>query len=175
MNTKQFNYQNRPQWQIDLINKYPLIYRIPNLILKDYFNEETYQKLINDPYFCNLRFGFECDEGWAELIGKYSNAAFEVLHILDRLYPGTFDSGKYYIRAFIIKEKFGGIRFQNNVFIPYPFEQLFAAFTRELEGQSFIICELTGEFGSLCEKDGVYKTLSPAKAKELGYTELYKK
>lgn len=101
MNTKQFNYQNRPQWQADLINKYPLIYRVPNPRLKEYFNEETYQKLINDPFFCNLRFGFECDEGWADLIGKYSNAAFEVLHILEKLYPGNFDSGKYYIRAFI--------------------------------------------------------------------------
>jgi len=132
MNTRQFNYQNCPQWQIDIINRYPLIYRVPNPKLLDYFSKEDYEKLIADPHFCNLRFGFECGEGWAKLIGEFSNVCFETLHIIERLYPGNFDNRKYYICAFIFKEKFGGIRWQGDSNLPYPFNELFNSHVRAM-------------------------------------------
>lgn len=81
-----------------------------------------------------------------------------------------------------IKEKFGGLRFYYDK--PKPsdemtpqeraFWKVFDEAVRGVEARSYSICEFTGQMGRLCSQglDGKarwMKTLSPAKAEELGY------
>lgn len=163
---KQFNYLELPQWQQDIIQKYPSIYLEPNPALKNYFSEPEYIKLINTPGFCNLRFGFEFGEGWMELVDNFSTVIDNTLKLINN------SDSKYYVKSFIFKEKFGTLRFQGHINLPNPYNHLIYAYIEYIERKSAYICELTGKFGWLCVNGGVYKTLSAEKAKELGYKAL---
>lgn len=97
------------------------------------------------PYADYLRgFGFECGDGWFELIRKFGKKCKE--HNL--LHPDKP------IVAIIVKEKFGGLRIQG---LSNMTEEIWSLL-REVEEESFHICEVCGKPGKLYT-DGWYKTV----------------
>jgi len=157
------------EWEKEIINKYPLIYKEPNENLRDWYNEEKYKKLITDPNFCNLRYGFEFHKGWANLVDKFSNIAQSlVLHLRQEVQPNA------YIKACIFKEKFGTLCWQGDNNLISPFSELFRAYVAQIEKESQITCEETGARGTLCRPNGTtgggwVRTLSKEMCIQSGY------
>lgn len=89
-------------------------------------------------------FGFECNAGWIELIRKFGKKCKE--HNL--LYPDQP------IVALIVKEKFGGLRIQG---LTNMTEELWSLL-REVEEESYYVCEVCGQPGKLLTKNYWWKT-----------------
>lgn len=66
----QFDQSTLPAWQMKLIKEYPLIYTEKDNCARANTDSETY---------CNLRFGFEFDQGWSGLVGEFSRVASELV------------------------------------------------------------------------------------------------
>lgn len=77
-----------------------------------------------------LRWGFECDDGWEPLIRRLSEKL-----------KGT-DTG-----CVQVKEKFGGLRF----YVHYA-DEVCAKHIDVAEAESFRTCEMCGAMGSLCQR-----------------------
>ncbi len=110
-------------------------------------------------------FGFECDDGWYELIDEMC----EELDAIEKM------TGIQTI-AQQCKEKFGGLRFYVNVLFPPNFEnadvwdKIIYHVIGAAERNSEQTCEICGKYGQTVKKGGWYKTLCEAHIKELGYT-----
>ena len=98
-------------------------------------------------------YGIDCPEGWRPLVRRL--CAF----IDQRNKRG------WIVKIAQIKEKFGTLRFYVD-----GSEPIIEGVIEFAEHLSSLTCEITGETGCLCVKDGWYKTLSLDKAKELGFT-----
>jgi len=91
-----FSYASLPQWEKDIIFRYPDIYLTPNVVIASHYVE-------GNSSFCNLRMGFEFDEGWKGLAEEFSGVADQLVKQLRQsgLQPHAS------IRAYVFKEKFG--------------------------------------------------------------------
>jgi len=89
-------------------------------------------------------FGFECHDGWYQLIRKFAKKCKE--HNLQ--HPDKP------IVALIVKEKFGGLRIQG---LSNMTEELWSTL-REVEEESFFVCEVCGKPGKLYVENYWYKT-----------------
>ena len=160
----EFNTELKP-WEKTIVQKYPLVYLEPNINLRRWYNEEKFLSLIADPNFSNLRYGFECQSGWADLIDKFSKVAQDLVSHLRNsgIQPDA------YINAMIFKENYGILCWQGDNNLIEPFKTLFRAYTIEIEKQSTKICENTGQDGCLCVRGHWYKTLSRSEGKRLEY------
>ena len=138
------NLDRAKPWELDIINKYPLIYLEPNPELKQWYKGEKYEKLINNPNFVNLRYNFECGEGWAALIDKFSKVAQDLIISLR-----VFGQQDAKIHSFISKSKFGRYEHQGFNNLIHPFKSLFRAYEIEIENKSTHICEECGKYGKL--------------------------
>jgi hypothetical protein len=152
-------------WEKEIVHDCPLVYLEPNPNLKQWYSEEKFQDLIADPNFSNLRYGFECNSGWAVLIKEFSHIAQGLVHYLrnNNVQPDA------YIYACIAKEKMGEFTWQGDNNLIEPFKTLFRAYTIEIEKKSTKICENTGQDGCLCVRGNWYKTLSYEQSRLLGY------
>jgi hypothetical protein len=103
--------------------------------------------------------GFSCDDGWFNLIDQLCQF---IQFYLDH---NNRDGKIAQTEAVQVKEKLGTLRF----YVSGGDDYLQGAINFA-EHVSATICEITGEPGKLCWNGGCYKTLSPAKAIELGYT-----
>lgn len=159
MNIQQFDDSTLPKWQLELINKYPLIYRERNSNFNGYFKGK-------DENYCNLRFGFEFDEGWAGIVDGFSLQASELVKKLRKF---GYKKDKCFVHSVIFKEKYATLRFQGDVILPDPFYDLFMAYVDQLEEKSKNICEICGQFGQISNKGAWLKTVCKKHAKELGY------
>lgn len=116
------------------------------------------EKDLSPKYTC-MCWGFECDDGWFNLI--YNLCNFLQWHIDKNNHPQ--------IIAKQVKEKFGTLRFyyssdgKNDSYLSGAI-----SFAETMSGN---ICEITGNPGNLYVKSGWYKTLSKEKADELGYSD----
>lgn len=94
-------------------------------------------------------FGFECDDGWFDLIWKLcENIEIEIKTI-------TIPNNDKYVsfKVIQVKEKFGGLRFYTN----WGNEQIHK-FIDKAENESYDICEVCGKPGRVRE-DSWVKTL----------------
>ena len=157
-------------WEKEIIDKYPLIYLEPNPNLRQWYYGESFDKLIEDPNFSNLRYGFEFGSGWAKLVDEFSKISQDLVTRL----RGCGIQTDAYIHSCIFKEKFGTLNWQGDNNLIEPFKTLFRAYEIMIEKKSATICEETGEIGCLCKCGGWYKTLSHAEGKKLGYTPIAK-
>jgi hypothetical protein len=100
----------------------------------------------------NLNNGYiECDPGWNALLEQF----------LNELTPEPRSSDIHQI-----KEKFGTLRIYGTIEV-----ELIA---RKYEVQSAIVCEISGEPGTLHKNGGWLKTLSSTEATRLGYEPIQK-
>lgn len=99
------------------------------------------------PGMFKLTWGFECDDGWYNL--------------LDELCLKIKESNPIVVQ---VKEKFGNLRFYTEAV-----EEQVNLLINEAEELSSTICEITGKPGALCQKGGWYKTLCEDSATILGY------
>jgi len=98
------------------------------------------------PVIYPIKFGFECEEGWYRLIDEI-------------LYKLNSEDPEKTCRIFQIKEKFGGLKIYLD---KYP-SNLDSTSANELmfsyDKQSYKICEVCGDPGTLCIRSGWYQTL----------------
>ena len=115
-------------WGRDIVDLYPDIY----------INGGNYGE-------CNLRYGFEFQEGWRKIVEEFSAVADSLVTHLK--YTGIQPDA--FVRACIFKEKFGQLTWQGNDNLIYPFNELFRAYESKIENKSLHTCEVCGEWGKL--------------------------
>jgi hypothetical protein len=143
-----FTTRGLPDWQLEVINQYSSLYLPSNLggPRDDIHRERP----------CHLRYGFECDEGWASLIREISCVAVSLLRVL-RAFGFQEDAR---IIPCVVKEKLGGLRWQAVHNLLPPFRELFQAYVFWVEQKSTQICERSGKHGELRQISGLLVTLS---------------
>lgn len=101
-----------------------------------------------------MRFGFECSDGWFQIIWDLSEKIEEVLkeedNVVQQAKDELQDSGFEVIQ---VKEKFGTLRFYTNWSNPK-----IEAYIREAEEKSSVTCEICGKEATL-RTDGWLTTL----------------
>lgn len=98
--------------------------------------------------------GFGCGDGWFELLR----------HLSQQLQHWNLAHPEAPVIAVQVKEKFGGLRFYVDQSILEVEAAIAAATLKSLQ-----TCELTGQPGSLHQRNDYYQTLCPEKARELGF------
>ena len=83
-----------------------LVKNYPDIFVKAITGKPFTKKELND----GMTFGFECDDGWFDLIKTLSNAIQE--HVEN--HNNWNSDNQLRIRAVQVKEKFGGLRFYIN-------------------------------------------------------------
>ena len=163
---KQFSKSSVQPWGLELVNKYPLIFLEANTdnmawALKGHIENEDY---------CNLRFGFECDEGWKAHIENIARMATEIVEYLRK---SGLKNEEAYIHSCIVKEKLGGLRWQGDYVLPPLFRDLWNSYYWQEQDQSYGTCEVTGKYGKLREtRNGERawkRTLCAEEATKQGY------
>ena len=92
-----------------------------------------------------MGFGFECGDGWYELIRELSSKLYPLIQKFKEQYPDEFDC---YPRASQVKEKFGSLRFYMDISTDEMCNLI-----SEYEGRSEMICEVCGKPGSIDYKE----------------------
>jgi len=127
----------------DLTNKimtqFPILYRLKDAPLTEAL----------------MAFGFECDDGWKDIIWGLSRK----IEKWNKSHPDQP------VEAVQVKEKYGGLRF----YVTHEPDEI-AVFIDLAEKASYKVCEVTGEPGRLCRRGGWYKTLCAKEAEKAGYT-----
>lgn len=118
--------------QRELIENFPILYGL--------CNDNN-----NEIYHCMTLFGFECGDGWFNLIYNLSEKI--------ETYNKSLSPDVEPIRATQVKEKYGTLRFYTN----YGTDEIFDLID-EAETQSAKICESCGAPGLLREKNGWFYT-----------------
>ena len=107
----------------------------------------------------NLRYGFECPEGWAGLIEEIAGTATGLVKVLREsgLQPDA------YVHSAIIKAKLGSLRWDGHNNLQEPFRTLFNSHVAAIYHRSFHVCEVCGKYGehrvindwkeALCDED----------------------
>ena len=116
---------------------------------------EKFPKLLTD-YKCDpkescMAFGMECDDGWYKV----------VYNTLDRLNK-IRELADLEINIAQIKEKFGRLRIYVHMIEceDRVVADIVWAIINDAETFSENVCEVTGEYGSMCKRGSWYKTLS---------------
>lgn len=104
-------------------------------------------------------FGFECNDGWANLI-------WDLCEKLEEQLSKEGDDKEYPFEVVQVKEKFGGLRFYTNWGTDAVYDLI-----DEAEDKSFEVCEMCGKEGKLRSNGMWMKTLCEEHTKELGYKE----
>lgn len=138
----------KEELQLELVKKYPKI-------LKHFRG---------DPMSTCMAWGFECDDGWYELLDKCMEKLQYFCDLCSK------DEREVQVVADQIKEKFGGLRFYVSVYGANDIEdKIVDDIIREAERKATNTCEVTGENGDLCKRGGWLKTLCRTEARKLGY------
>ena len=99
-------------------------------------------------------FGFECDDGWFDLLWKLCEG---IEKILDKPENAEFKKDFYVAQ---VKEKFGDLRFYTS----YETDEI-SALIRIAENESAVTCEECGQPAVLCASGHWYRTVCPEHAK----------
>ena len=166
-----FHKHNLKPWGTELVNKYPLVF-----LEADPHNVPwAHQVGVVEADFVNLRYGFECQEGWIKHIENIAKKATELVTYLrdPNLHCLPCAEKDAYIHSAIVKEKMGGLRWQGQYNLPPLFQDLWRSFVSSEENQSYGTCEVTGKHGSIRRtKNGESawnKTLCTEEAIKQGY------
>jgi hypothetical protein len=166
----QFDRKNiTPEW-VGLVNEFPEIFLEPSPDVLNYFAEavvkgwnntaETYDDL------CNLRYGFECDIGWKEIIRVF---CIEIRELIQK----AKDVGdEIHFKTFILKEKFGECHSQGDFYGPNrdKYWKDYCVIVSRLLDKSLSVCEITGAVGKRVRRKGGWcKTLCEEQAEKLEY------
>jgi hypothetical protein len=150
--SKQNRLDGLPEWQRQIIQRHPLLYLEPSLKTREHY-EQAGMEIPED--FCSLRFGFECDQGWAALLEELSATGSALIKVL-RAFGFQHDAC---IQAFIVKEKMGVLSWAGHDNLLEPFRSLWFGYKVWIKERSSDTCEKSGKFGQLRNFDGWIMTL----------------
>lgn len=126
---------------------------------------ETFPKLYKNPLSLEAKEpfsmrGFEVDDGWFAIIEEMSQA-------LDALNIHVED---FWISQ--VKEKFGGLRVYIDVTsrVSESVQQQIRDIIQRAKGKADVTCELTGEPGVLCKRQGHFLTVGQWAQEKFGYS-----
>ncbi len=157
----QFSKKNL-DWGQEIVDKYPLIFKSKLEELDVYCKNVPIEDRVN------LRFGFECGPGWSKLIEEICETGTKLLNHLHQNGQPTAS-----ISAYIVKEKFGTLRWQGGHDLPDPISTLWYNYVSYIENKSDYTCEVTGRYGQLVThrggKSAWHKTLCKEEALKQGY------
>lgn len=155
-----------PEWW-DLVDEYPEIFLDPSPEVLGWFEECQGARYFTNKKedLVNLRFGFECDIGWKEIIREF---CADVRKLVEK---ARANGHEIHHKTFILKEKFGSLRNQGCFYGPDKdlYKDEFYKLDNELEDKSMKTCELTGKPGKVLTRNGWWKTLCEEKALKLGF------
>lgn len=129
---------------LELVRKYPLIFTEKDIWVVSYLGEADYVKRATENTYVNLRFGFEFNDGWLDLVEEFAKKATEiVLKERELGHPSFIHTGIY-------KEKWGELQNQgsNKLFTVEGIKE-FNELDNYIEEQSIKTCELCGMPGML--------------------------
>jgi hypothetical protein len=158
-----FSIKGLAPWEVELANKFPLIFKEDNPDVGYYAKNIPLEERVN------LRYGFEHDSGWKELIEKLADTGTKlVTHLREN---GHKDAS---IHGFICKQKFAMLNWQGRAILPAPFQDLWYGYVSSIEAQSKHVCEITGQFGEVHRSEtGYVRTLSKDEGKRLNYKPIH--
>jgi hypothetical protein len=136
-----FHKSHLQPWGLELVNKYPLVFTEAD----PYNAPWAHRAGIVEADYVNLRYGFECGEGWKKHIEAIAQKGTELVCHLRSI--GLKDENAY-IHSCIVKEKFGELRWQGQHNLPPLFQDLWHCYTSSEESRSLSTCEVTGKSGS---------------------------
>ena len=155
-------------WGVEVIEKYPLIFLEPDPHNVGWAKQTGVADIFKD--YVNLRYGFECHEGWRNIIENIAKTGTElVIYLRAHGYPDA------YIHSCIVKEKFGTLAWQESTNgLPELFGSLWRAYIVREEYLTGSLCEETGKSGLIRKKKtngeiGWHRTLCTEKAIEFDY------
>lgn len=138
----------KKELELELVKKYPRI-------LRDYGG---------DPMQTCLSWGFEFGDGWKTLI---ENCLKKLQYFCDLC---SKNGKEVQVIANQAKEKYGTLCFYVSIYGADSIENgIINDIINQAELESHQTCEETGTYGTLCVKNGWYKTLSYEEARKLGY------
>ncbi len=155
-----------PPWQLKIIKQFPDIYLEPNPVIVQWFRAGKRASLFDDPNYCNLRCGYEFDEGWAALAIEFSEA---ISSFVQKLRESGLQRDAW-VRSHVFKQKLGELRWQGQNNLEPPFKQIVAGYIKSIEARSLNICERSGKFGELRNVDGWLQVLSEAEYQKVKKT-----
>jgi len=161
--SKQNRLLHLPGWQLKIIRRYPEVYLNVSPEISGYYKDGR-EQIPEEKDYCNLRYGFECDAGWAELLEDLSATGTALVKSL-RSFGFQYEAR---ISACICKEKCGVLVWQGHDNLLPPFHGLWFAYARLIGERSKTRCERSGKFGKLRTIQGRVVTLSDEEyAKEM--------
>lgn len=116
-----------------------------------------YNQYSSPPQVTAMCWGFECDDGWFDLIYELSQKLTDEIN-------NTEDEDKSIYSATQVKEKYGSLSFYMMVGTDKMFDII-----DEYSDKSFTICEICGKGGIISRRGGWYKTLCVEHQQECGY------
>jgi len=137
-----FHKSHLQPWGLELVNKYPLIFTEAD----EYNAPWAHKAGVAEADYCNLRYGFECGEGWKELIENIAKMGTDIVKHLRGIGYKNEDA---YIHSCIVKEKFGTLAWQGQHNLPPLFQDLWYSYYGYQEAHSAYTCEVTGRRGSI--------------------------
>lgn len=167
---KNFSKFHLKPWGVELVAKYPLIFTEINSDNVAWARQAG----VKDEDYVNLRYGFECGEGWKGLIEDIAKKATEIVTYLRNRDIHCLPCGQEtFIHSCIVKEKFGGLEWQGSAKLPPLFQDLWYAYQRDISARSYQTCEVTGGWAEVRRTkggNGVWvKTLCKEEAIKQGY------
>ena len=102
----------------------------------------------------------ECGNGWFDIINSFCELVSDYFEMNSDVLD--FNCMDFYITD--ISEKNGKLRIYTSIS-----NKVIDGMIKFAEHHSSYVCEISGERGALYNKNGYYKTLSPFKARELGF------
>lgn len=122
------------------------------------FNE--FPSLFEDEGGKQSLFVIECGNGWFDIINALCESVSDYFEMNSEFLG--FSQSEFYFSD--ISEKNGKLR----IYVSTS-NKIIDGMIRFAEHYSSYVCEITGERGAIYNKNGYYKTLSPLKARELGF------
>ncbi len=163
---KQFHLSAVQPEMMDIVQEFPKIF----LELSDCVRYWTEKESTPENQACNLRFGFEHDLGWKEIVRGFCSE-------MQALCDEAAENGWYFqYKACIMKEKWGQFRpqgdYESDAHMPREVAREYMNRAEYIESkwenESYKVCEITGKEGKLYSGNW-YKTLCEEKARELNY------
>lgn len=168
----QFHKDNIEEDWWDLVNEFPEFILDPSPEVEEWYNDSLLsdgQSMPTDKsQLCNLRYGFECDIGWKEIIREYFK---EIQKLLEK---ARLNGDEVFYKTCIFKEKFGELRDQGDFYGKNYKEYWddYLVLDKLLVEKSSKTCEICGKEGTLKRRSGGFgwlKTLCDEHAKTHNY------
>lgn len=146
-------------WELEITDSFPTLYYPPTPRVQEYINRGYFEGRET----VNLRYGFECREGWKEILREWSQAAVDFQSLVWK----SGEDPTFAIYPCIIKEKFGTLTIQSD--IQFENEKIISFWYNiqsSIENKSRGTCEFCGKYGKLRTDIGWVTTLcDPCRSK----------